>query len=251
MSTSPLIPGAEPFFIEGNDIACLIIHGLSTTPQAVHFVGDYLAREGGFTVSGPLLAGHGTSMADLLTVSPLDWIRDLVEALEQLRQRCHKIFIMGLSLGGLLTLYMAAKYPTLFAGAAPINTPLHSTTEIALLLFDLEAPEFIPNGPPDIKQPDVDEIIYEGMPLITLQQTYALLSVTRDILPRIACPTLIFQSREDHWVDPINALLILENLSTLEKKLIWLDNSYHTATLDYDKERIGAELVRFIQQQAA
>jgi carboxylesterase len=36
-------------------------------------------------------------------------------------------------------------------------------------------------------------------------------------------------------------------VGTDDKRLVWLEESYHAATLDNDKERIAAESLRFIQ----
>jgi carboxylesterase len=74
-----------------------------------------------------------------------------------------------------------------------------------------------------------------------------LMGVTRELLPRVTCPTLIFQSRDDHVVVPANAPYILEHVGAGEKRLLWLENSYHVATLDNDKELIAEETLRFIQ----
>jgi len=73
-------------------------------------------------------------------------------------------------------------------------------------------------------------------------------TVTRE-LPRVARPTLVFQSRDDHVVVPANAPHILEHLGAADKRLVWLENSCHVSTLDWHKERIAAETQRFIREQ--
>jgi carboxylesterase len=76
------------------------------------------------------------------------------------------------------------------------------------------------------------------------------MGVTHDLLERVACPTLVFQSRDDHVVKPGNAEFIMAHLGTEEKRLIWLENSYHVATLDNDKELIAEETTAFIKAHA-
>ena len=73
------------------------------------------------------------------------------------------------------------------------------------------------------------------------------MSVTKELLPRVNCPTLVFQSRDDHVVIPDNAPFIIEKIGTKNKRLFWLENSYHVATLDNDKELIARETLKFIQ----
>ena len=93
----------------------------------------------------------------------LDWVRDVVQAVEKLEAQCHKLFITGQSLGGLLTLYMTAMYPDRFAGAIPINAPaMPPTPDQLATIFALDAPTEIANGEPDIKRPGVDQITYDA-----------------------------------------------------------------------------------------
>jgi carboxylesterase len=80
-----------------------------------------------------------------------------------------------------------------------------------------------------------------------VRQLYALMAVTRELLPRITCPALVVTSREDHVVPPMNGPLIVELLGSADKRLLWLEDSYHVATLDNDKERIAAEALAFIR----
>ena len=47
-----------------------------------------------------------------------------------------------------------------------------------------------------------------------------------------------------------NTSFILDNIGAADKRLVWLDHSYHVATLDNDKELIASETLRFIQQHS-
>jgi carboxylesterase len=96
-------------------------------------------------------------------------------------------------------------------------------------------------------QPGVTELAYPVVPVPTIRQLYSLMGVTRELLPRVTCPTLIFQSRDDHVVNPGNAPYILDHIAAQDKRLMWLENSYHVATLDHDKEQIASETLSFIQ----
>ncbi|MGC9398647.1 MAG: alpha/beta hydrolase [Anaerolineae bacterium] len=247
-SEESVLPGAEPFFFEGNEIGVLISHGFTGTTQSMRFLGEYLATEGGYTVSGPRLKGHGTTPEDMARSTAKDWIQSVEQALARLRVRCDVIFMTGLSMGGTLTLYTAGMYPEVIAGAVPINAAifLHSP-DVAMLAYGPNAPAMVPGIGSDIKKPGVTELAYEQIPTAALRHLHALMSVTHDLLARVTCPTLVFQSRDDHVVPPDNGPFILEHLGTEEKRLIWLENSYHVATLDNDKELIARETLAFIE----
>ena len=248
MSETQVISGAEPFFFEGGDVGCLVSHGFTGSMQSMRFLGEFLANEGGLTVVGPRLKGHGTSPEDMARSSAEDWIRSVEASLQTLRERCSKIFITGLSMGGTLTLYTAAMYPNVIRGAIPINGALFvNNPDLAGLAFMVDAPATGPGVGGDIKKPGVTELAYEDVPVPAIRQIYALMSVTRELLPRLKCPTLVIQSRDDHIVVPDNGPFIIENIGAEDKRLLWLENSYHVATLDHDKELIARETLKFIQ----
>lgn len=248
MEEYPILPDAQPFFFEGNAIGVLVSHGFTGTTQSMRFLGETLAREGGFTVIGPRLRGHGTDPRDMARATAEDWIRDIEEALETLKARCSTIFITGLSMGGTLTLYTAAMHADVIKGAIPINAAIQlHNPDMAMVAYMRGAPEMLPGIGSDIKQPGIVELAYPQTPTRAIRELYALMHVTHDLLPRVTCPTLIFQSKDDHVVPPPNGPFILEHIGATDKRLIWLENSYHVATLDNDKEFIAAETLRFIQ----
>lgn len=60
----PVIDGAESFFIKGNSVGLLLLHGFLGTPQSVKDLGEQFA-ELGYTVYAPRLKGHGTHYKDV------------------------------------------------------------------------------------------------------------------------------------------------------------------------------------------
>ena len=249
MSTaSTVMPGAEPFHYEGGDVGCLVCHGFTGTPQSVHDWGEFLAREGGFTVIGPLLSGHGTRPEDMALYTAEHWIRDVERAIRTRHRRCTKVFCMGLSMGGTLSLYMAAMHPDLLSGVITVNGAIYSRNpELASLAFDENPPAGYVGEGPEFVKPDVLNVCYPSIPIPPIRHLYALKSVTHDLLPRVVCPALIFQSREDFVVPPENGPFILDHIGSADKQRVWLDNSYHVATLDNDKELIAEQTLQFIR----
>ncbi|MEJ5187104.1 MAG: alpha/beta fold hydrolase [Candidatus Geothermincolales bacterium] len=115
-----VMKGAEPFFFDGGEVGVLVLHGFTGTTQSVRPLGEGLAAEG-FTVLGPRLPGHGTDIQDLSTRSWTEWAAEAERGLKVLRERCSRVFVTGLSMGGTLTLYLGERYPDEVAGLMPIN----------------------------------------------------------------------------------------------------------------------------------
>jgi carboxylesterase len=251
MSEGPVMSGAEPFFLRGGDTGILLSHGFTGTTQSMRYLGEALHRLG-YTVSAPRLKGHGISPAAMAKSTAGEWVASLEDALAELRPQCKRVFIGGLSMGGALTLYMAGKHAGVFAGAFPINAVVHvDSPDLAGLAFDRNAPPAIPGVGSDIKDPAVKELAYPEVPVPAIKELFALIAVTRELLPRITCPTLILQSRDDHVVPPGNGKTIAGGVGAARVELVWLENSFHVATIDYDKDRIVAEVHRFIQSVLA
>jgi carboxylesterase len=242
-----ILPGAEPFFFDGDDRAVLLIHGFTGSTQSLRFVGEELNRSFGFTVSGPRLAGHGTSPDDMEKTGYIDWLASAEDAMLALVKQRKRIYVAGLSMGGALTLNLAARHPEIVKGIVPINAAAGILDGgMAELIMNRAAPPRVPGIGSDIKMQGPVELAYGEVPVDCIRQVYILLAATGDLLHRITCPTLIMQSREDHVVPPANGPHIQRLVRSADVRMLWLENSYHVATLDADKELIAQRIGEFI-----
>jgi carboxylesterase len=57
-------------------------------------------------------------------------------------------------------------------------------------------------------------------------------------LPRLTCPTLVVQSREDNRIPPDAAEREFARIGSPEKRLEWLEGCGHVVTVDYGRERV-------------
>lgn len=243
-----VMAGAEPFRMEGNETGILVSHGITGTTQSVRPLGEALAAEG-FTVAGPRLIGHGTTIEDHAGSTARGWISSVEDDLAWLEDRCENVFFTGLSMGGTFSLYFAAVRPDLVRGIIPINACVFlGNPDLARLVFDPQAPPTVPGVGSDIKAEGIEELAYPEVSVTPLKEFMALVRVTDDLLPAVTCPALILQSTEDHVVPPENGPYILERLGSEDKQLVRLENSYHVATLDNDKDLIVERALAFIRE---
>jgi len=243
-----VLPEAEPLYAVGNRIGVVVSHGFAGSPHTVRFWGEGIARAG-YTVAMPRLKGHGTAPADLAAATASDWTADIVAAVRWLEERCDVVFVTGISMGGTLTLWAAGQFPDRFAGIVTVNAAIKlDAPDFAALAFAPDAPAEIPGTGSDIKAEGVQRMGYPVTPVPAIKHLLALCGVTDHMLPRVKCPALIMQSREDHIVPPRNAELILNAISSEEKELLWLEDSYHVATLDNDKELVLEKTLEFIRK---
>ncbi len=246
----PIADDAESFAAAGSRTGVLVSHGFTGSPKSMRPWAEHLAAAG-YTVELPRLPGHGTSWQEMNKTRWQDWYAELTRVLAELQERCDQVFVMGLSMGGSLSLRLAEEYPDL-AGVVIVNAAVHTERPDRFVLPVLRhvVPAF-PGITNDIKKPGVDEGGYSKIPL---QAAYSLTKLWEAVKADIADvhqPLLIFRSAEDHVVEASNTEWILDHVSSEDVVFIELENSYHVATLDYDAPLIFSESVDFIERVLA
>jgi len=229
-----------------SETGILVLHGFTGTPLTMMPQIDRFNQEK-FNIEAPLLKGHGTKWQDMLKLKYIDWVNDAEEALLRLKKSSKNIFITGISMGGTLACYLAEKYPEI-KGLVLIN---HAVFINDWRLFFLpvikniiKASYGIAN---DIKKEGVKEIAYET---VTRNATYELLQLIKNVknnFNKITQPVLIFKSLKDHVIKLKSAEYTLNNIYSEKVEIIWLNNSYHVATLDNDSGLISEKSVQFIK----
>lgn len=241
-----VLEDAQPFFYDGNEVGVLVSHGFTGSTQSMAYLGKRFADEG-FTVYGPRLTGHGTAPEEMATATYQDWVKDVETGLAKLKETCATIFVAGLSMGGTLTLYLAENHPEI-AGIMPINAAvkMDEFEQYYLSLKDKE--EFVDGIGSDIKAEGIEELAYAKTPVKAMGELVQLLKIVETDLSKIQTPTLILSSTVDHVVPPENSQMIYDQIQSDVKNIVRLEESYHVATLDNDKELIANECIRFIKE---
>ena len=117
-----LLPDAEPFSHDAPDAAVgiLVLHGFTGSPKSMKPWGRELAAQG-WSVRVPRLPGHGTRWQDMNLTTWQDWYAEADRALAELTASCSKVFVMGLSMGGSLTLRLAEQHGDRISGIVLVN----------------------------------------------------------------------------------------------------------------------------------
>ncbi|MFF8956997.1 alpha/beta hydrolase [Streptomyces sp. NPDC014894] len=242
----PVLPGAEPYRHEGGEVGVLLCHGFTGSPQSLRPWAEYLA-ERGLTVSLPLLPGHGTRWQDMQLTGWQDWYAEVDRELRELLARCSAVFVFGLSMGGALTLRLAAKHGDAVRGVVVVNpaNKVHGAAAAALpvLRHLVRSTAGVAN---DIAKPGAREVGYERVPVRAAHSLRNLLRLVDAELPQVTQPMLLLHSPQDHVVPPADSARVLGRVSSTDVKEVLLEQSYHVATLDHDAERIFEESYAFV-----
>ena len=225
-------------YIGNKEIGILLIHGFTATTVEVGQLAKHFINKD-FSVSAPLLPGHGTTPHDLNTKKYREWIDCVENAFQDLRSRCKKILVGGESMGAVLTLYLAEKHSEI--KGIYLFSP-------ALLVEKLRYVRFIKMIQPirDKNLPE-DGLAWQGYsvyPTRAAHQFYKLTKLVKGSLSRVTCPALLFQGKHDTTIDANNIEYISQKISSQIKQLIYLQSSGHVMLLDQElnfiKQKIDA-----------
>ncbi|NJP51021.1 alpha/beta fold hydrolase [Streptomyces sp. SBST2-5] len=246
----PLLTGAEPYHHRGGETAVLLCHGFTGSPASLRPWAAHLAGQG-LTVSLPLLPGHGTRWEDLRVTGWQDWYAEVDRELRLLRERCERVFVAGLSMGGALALRLAARHGDAVSGVMVVNPAnrVHGLGARALPVLRHLVPTTRGIGS-DIAKPVQREPGYDRVPLHAAHSLRAFLRLVDRELPQVTQPLLVLRSPQDHVVPPADTARILARISSTDVTEVLLEHSYHVATLDHDAARIFEESTAFIDRLA-
>ncbi len=251
MSERAVIPGAEPFSAQGDDVGVLVLHGFTGNPGSVRPLAEALAADGR-TVALPRLPGHGTAVEDMLETRFTDWSATAEAAYAELAGRVRTVVVAGLSMGGTLACWLTARHPEV-AGLVAVNALVQPPDPdmLSMVRAMVDAGETVAPGiGSDIADPDSHETAYAGSPLLPLLSLVEALDGLQADLPRIACPVLILTSPQDHVVPPTNSDHLASVVAGPVER-VTLERSYHVATLDYDKDLIAERTAAFVRKVTA
>src|SRR5262245_33276185 len=148
------MPGAEPFLYEAGEVGCLLVHGFTSSAYEMRDLARFLADRG-ITAGAPLLAGHGTAPEDLQGKTWQDWYGSVSRALDVMLAKYKRVYLVGLSLGGALTLYAASQRGKELAGIVVLSAPIYLPSGVGYLLRGLQGPMPFLNKPyRDIEDPE-------------------------------------------------------------------------------------------------
>lgn len=241
------MPGAEPFAHDGGPRGVLVLHGFTGNPQSMRPLATTLAAEG-YTVDLPLLPGHGTAIEDMIPTRWSDYAETAEAAYRALAGRCEAVAVVALSMGGTLACWLAEHHPEV-AGMVLVNPfidpPADSFRDVLRGVLD-SGTEIAPGVGSDIAKEGSTELAYLGSPIAAALSLFDGIDGVAARLDHVTCPVLLLSSREDHVVPSSSGDLLVAKVSGPIER-VWLEHSYHVATLDHDAELLTSKTVAFVR----
>jgi carboxylesterase len=245
-----IIAGAEPIFLRGTRPgAVLLLHGFNDSPQSMaSTAAAFHAR--GWSVSVPLLPGHGRRLEDWAASSATDWERAARSELASLHATHADVAVGGLSMGGALAFMLAAEQPDVRAVVA-FAPYLHASVPVGLLrviapIASIGARYLSSGGASSVHDPIAANamIAYRRSTPSLVVELEKIVMHARAGLPHVHQPVLVVQSREDNRIPAASAQSAFDMIGSADKTLHWTTGNGHVVTVDYghtELERLAAD----------
>ncbi len=254
---SNIIPTTEPFFLQGNRTGILLIHGFTGTPKEMRWMGEYLNRELGVTCLGVRLTGHATRPKDMIRSRWSDWTASVEDGYNLLRGATDNIYLVGLSMGGALSLLMSTRFEPRVKGVVAMSAPYEMKEERPawqIRLFSYFKTYIRKDkGEPGTGWFDKDafkeHISYPLNPIRSAAELEILLEKMRAALPKVTVPVCLIHSKDDDYVLPENMEHIYAGLvNASDKTKLYVTGSGHVVTRDAARHQVFEMARDFIQR---
>jgi carboxylesterase len=222
----------------------------------MRWMGEYLHRQG-YTCLGIRLAGHATQPQDMIRSRWTDWTASVEDGYNILSGITNDIFLVGLSMGGILSLLMSTRLAPRVQGVIAMSTPARLPSDYPTWLLEFLSAfiKFSPktNEPPGSgwfdKAAYKEQIAYGKNPVRSAAELKKLILEMRAALPNVTVPVSLMHSRDDNYVLPDNLEYIYERLvNASDKTKLYLTGSGHVLPRDASREQVFQSAAAFIQR---
>ena len=233
----------SPFTYQGGKTGFLLLHGFTATTAEVRPLGERL-HAAGFTVSAPLLPGHGTHPDDLNKTRWQDWVRAAESESDKLSKQCDEIWVAGESMGGLLCLLLAAKHPEI--KGILLYAPALDIPKLRIAyLFQCFIKYVAKNKPKD-------GLLWKGYNVYPLKGAVQLLKLqkqTRKALGKVTQPTLAFFSEKDATVVLTASDMLKQKIGSDALELVILKESSHVILLASEQQKVIDHTLSYVSKK--
>jgi len=235
----------QPFEYEGTDTGVVLLHAYTGSPNDMNFMGRALQRAG-YGVYAPLFTGHGTiEPMDILTKGNPDiWWAEASAAVSHMTAKYDRVFVFGLSLGGIFAMKALEILPGVTAGgvfSSPILPGKHHL--VPGLLKYAQYMNRLAGGPDESTQ----SLAYLPGQLAAIDNFAT--GVAADLY-LVNKPIFIGQAGADELVDGQLAYQLRDALiNAPQVDFHWYDNAKHVITVNSAHHALQQDVIAFMQQE--
>lgn len=246
----------------------ILVHGLGDHAHALpyHNLTSFLTAHQ-FAVYAFDMRGHGQSEGPRMFAQNWQLLRDDLHSFLNLVQQNEApdspIFLIGISLGGLLALNYAQHHPNSLRGlvaAAPAvdASGVPSFIKLIIPLLSRLLPGLSINPGLDLTRISRDMAAAQAYTSDSHFQTHTTPRLAAEVLtamsetsaqaPRLNLPLLMLHGTDDTIVPPAGAARFFEQLPAIDKERLTYEGAYHNLFIELNHAQVFGDMVRWLEQ---
>lgn len=216
-------------------------------------MGEYLSQQG-YPCLGVRLAGHATCPEDMIRSRYTDWMASVEDGYHLLCGVTNRIYLIGLSMGGILSLLMSTKLDV--AGVVAMSTPYRFPYDCPVLMIRLLS-KMVRYRPKSKEEPGAswfdkdayaEHVSYPQNPVRSGAELQSLIKEMHVALPMVSMPVLLIHSKNDTYVHPENMERIYNDLGASDKTKLYVTEAGHVVTRDAARDQVFKATSEFIRR---
>lgn len=226
-------------------VGVLFLHGFSGGPYEVEPFATYLKQNGDYEVMMPIFSGHGETLM-MKGFKAKHWLMEAEIAYRQLAKRVDEVVVVGFSMGGLIAMYLAIRYPVkklvLLSAAAKYVSPSQLVRD-----FKGVAADAIHGAVSENKL--FQHYLYKlrNVPFTATVEFMKVVKLVDPYMEKITCPVFIVQGKQDGIVPSQTAQYVFSRLTVHEKELYLSETGKHLICYSDDCEEWFSRVLTFIR----
>jgi esterase/lipase len=214
-----------------------MLHGFTGGPYELMPLAEHLGQAG--TICHvPVLPGHDPELRTLGKVQWEDWVMAAADEASRLTRSYGAIDLVGFSMGGLLSAYIANRFP--IRRLVLLNAAVYYFSPI----------RFIRNLPRRVRGLWLNR--NESRKITSWKAAFQFIQLNKQMrpeLPRITVPTYIAQGEQDPIIHPRSAQFLYQQLQG-EKELHYFQDTKHMICLEPEAPHVFRSVEKFLYKQA-
>ncbi|MBR2532850.1 MAG: alpha/beta fold hydrolase [Lachnospiraceae bacterium] len=239
----------QQLFYGDNGIGIVLIHGVTSGCAQMVPMGRML-QDYGYSVHCVNIAGHGTYPGELLRTSWEDAVDKAWYDYDQMKANYDKVYIGGLSMGGCLSLALAARRDDI-DGVISISSPLYLDPG-CFIAGEYPAEQTYFHRAMTGKEGTARRyhIHYEDIPIKVFGELKGLISYLNipGVLEKVDCPVFIAQALDDQIAQPASGKKIFDRISSTDKYLYEVPTAGHNMPMNEGRFGLVQSIVAWLDR---
>lgn len=228
---------------------CLLIHGYTGGPYELEPLVDYLKECTDWNIEVPILPGHGKKLS-LENTTYQSWLHAAEYRFNKLAETCDEVYCIGFSMGGMIAVYLAAKYDiaklVLLAPAGKFLCSRQLSRDFGVLIKDALKGHLKRNHLYLHYKKKMREV-----PIKANLEFWKLIRFSRKFLNEVKAPVLIVQGKQDHMVPYKTVYYLDQEIASKQKEIVFFDQARHMICWVDDKNILNELIHSFLVKPMA